>query len=116
MRLEALQLAERIAGLLSERQAVNIVLMDISKVSTFTDYFVIATAGSQRQMKAIIESLDQDLRGEGIRPRRTEGSPDSGWVLIDFGDAIVHLFSPRERDYYALESLWSQGVSVVHIQ
>jgi ribosome-associated protein len=90
--------------------------MDISKVSSFTDYFVIASAGSQRQMNALIESLDTDLRDDGIRPRRTEGSPDSGWVLIDFGDAIVHLFSPDQREYYALESLWAKGVSVVHIQ
>ena len=70
--------------------------MDISKVSTFTDCFVIATADNPRQMNALIESLDTDLRDEGIRPSRKEGTPDSGWVLIDFGDAIVHLFS-RDR-------------------
>ena len=89
--------------------------MDIGKVSTFTDYFVIATAGNPRQMNALIESLDQDLRPEA-RPRRVEGTPDSGWVLIDFNDAIVHLFSPDERAYYNLEGLWSKGVSVVHLQ
>jgi ribosome-associated protein len=89
--------------------------MDIGKVSTFTDYFVIATAGNPRQMNAIIDSLDRDMRDDGIRPRRTEGTLDSGWVLIDFGDAIVHLFSPKERQYYSLETLWAQGVSVVHM-
>jgi ribosome-associated protein len=90
--------------------------MDIGKVSTFTDYFVIATAGNPRQMNAIIESLDRDMRDDGIRPRRIEGAPDSGWVLLDFGEAIVHLFSPQERQYYSLETLWAQGVSVVHMQ
>ena len=110
-----LDLAQRIADLLSERQAEDIVLMDISKVSTFTDYFVIATAGNPRQMNALIESLDQDLRPEA-RPRRVEGTPDSGWVLIDFNDAIVHLFSRDERAYYNLEGLWAKGVSVVHLQ
>lgn len=90
--------------------------MDISKVSTFSDYFVIATATNPRQMNALIDSLDRDLREDGIRPRRTEGAPDSGWVLIDFNDAIVHLFSPEMRRYYNLESLWAKGVSVVHIQ
>jgi len=90
--------------------------MDISKVSSFTDYFVLATANNPRQMNAIIESLDRDLRDEGVRPRRIEGQPDSGWVLIDFGDAIVHLFAPEERAYYNLESLWAKGVSVVHMQ
>ena len=109
-------LAQRIADLLSDRQAEDIVLMDISKVSSFTDYFVIATANNPRQMNALIESLDRDLRDGGIRPRRKEGAPDSGWVLIDFGDAIVHLFSRDERAYYQLETLWAQGVSIVHLQ
>jgi ribosome-associated protein len=90
--------------------------MDISPVSTFTDFFVIATATSPRQLNALIDSLDVDLRDEGIRPGRTEGAPDSGWVLMDFGDAIVHLFSREMRAYYNLEGLWSKGVSVVHLQ
>jgi ribosome-associated protein len=90
--------------------------MDISNVSSFTDYFVLATAGNRRQMTAIIDALDEDLREDGIRPLRSEGQPDSGWVLIDFGDAIVHLFAPEERAYYNLEGLWSKGVSVVHMQ
>ncbi len=89
--------------------------MDISKVSTFTDYFVIGTANNARQMNALIDSLSVDLRPDA-RPHRIEGSADSGWVLIDFSDAIVHLFSPDERDYYRLEELWAQGVSVVHMQ
>jgi len=89
--------------------------MDISKVSSFTDYFVIATAGNPRQMNALVESLDRDLRPDA-RPLRTEGTPDSGWVLVDFGEAIVHLFAPEERAYYNLEGLWAKGVSVVHIQ
>ena len=90
--------------------------MDISTVSTFTDYFVIATVGNPRQMNALIDALDRDLREDGIRPRRVEGTPDSGWVLIDFNEAIVHLFAPQERAYYNIERLWSRGVSVVHIQ
>lgn len=90
--------------------------MDISKLATFTDYFVVATATNPRQMNALIESLDRDLRGEGLRPRKQEGTPDSGWVLVDFGDAIVHLFAPEERRYYNIEELWSKGVSVVHLQ
>ena len=90
--------------------------MDIGKVSSFTDYFVVGTVGNPRQMNAIIESLSSDLRGEGIRPLRTEGASDSGWVLIDFGDAIVHLFAPAMRTYYNLEGLWAKDVSVVHMQ
>lgn len=102
--------------MLSDRQAEDIVLMDISKVSTFTDYFVVATATNPRQMNALIDSLDRELRDEGIKARRVEGTADSGWVLLDFGDALVHLFAPEERGYYNLEGLWAKGVSVVHMQ
>jgi len=90
--------------------------MDIGKVSTFTEYFVVATASNARQMKAIIDSLDHDLRDDGVRALKVEGAADSGWVLLDFGDAIVHLFAPEERAYYNLEGLWAKGVSVVHMQ
>ncbi|MDE3094757.1 MAG: ribosome silencing factor [Chloroflexota bacterium] len=114
--LESAELAQRIADLLSDRQAEDIVLMDIGKVSSFTDYFVVATATNQRQLGALVDALQRDLRDEGLRPIRTEGAPDSGWVLIDFGDAVVHLFGPEERAYYNLEELWAQGVSVVHMQ
>lgn len=112
---ESIDIAQRIADLLSDRQAEDIVLMDISGVSTFTDYFVVATVDNVRQMNALIDSLDRDLRDDGIRPRRFEGTPDSGWVLVDFNDAIVHLFSREQRAYYNLEGLWSRGVSVVHL-
>ena len=114
--LESAELAQRIADLLSDRQAEDIVLMDIGKVSSFTDYFVVATATNPRQLGALVDALQRDLRDDGLRPIRTEGAPDSGWVLIDFGDAVVHLFGPEERAYYNLEGLWAQGVSVVHIQ
>lgn len=114
--LESAELAQRIADLLSDRQAEDIVLMDIGKVSSFTDYFVVATATNPRQLGALVDALQRDLRDDGLRPVRTEGAPDSGWVLIDFGDAVVHLFGPEERAYYNLEGLWAQGVSVVHIQ
>ena len=114
--LETEDLAQRIADVLSDHQAEDIVMMDISKVSSFTDYFVVATANNPRQMNALIDSVGQELRKDGVRPLRTEGGPDSGWVLLDYGNAIVHLFSPDDRDYYNLEGLWAQGVSVVHIQ
>jgi ribosome-associated protein len=114
--LESADLAQRIADLLSDRQAEDIVLMDISRVSSFTDYFVVATANNARQMSALADALTRELREDGVRALRTEGTPDSGWVLMDFGDAIVHLFGPDDRSYYNLEGLWAQGVSVVHIQ
>lgn len=92
-------------------------LLDIRDVASFADYFVIATAGSSRQIDAILETIDQDLRkGEKIRPSGTEGDPNTGWVLLDYGDVVVHIFGPEERAYYSLERLWSRAVPVVRIQ
>jgi ribosome-associated protein len=92
------------------------VLLDVRRVAAFADYFVIASAENPRQMRALVDTLEKDLRDEGIRAGPHEGSPDSGWVLIDYGDVIVHLFSPDLRDYYALEELWSAATQVVRIQ
>jgi ribosome-associated protein len=67
-------------------------------------------------MRALLDTLGKDLASEGARLLHQEGTADSGWVLLDYGDVIVHLFSTEERDYYDLEGLWSEGVAVVHIQ
>jgi ribosome-associated protein len=94
-----------------------VLLLDIRNVASFADYFVIATAGSSRQIDAILQTIDQDLRkGEKVRPSGTEGDPNTGWVLLDYGDVIVHIFGPDEREYYDLESLWATAVPVVRIQ
>ncbi len=69
-----------------------------------------------RQAQAIIDDLDRALSADGVRPMGREGKPDSGWVLLDFGDVIVHLFSPEERVYYDLESLWHTATQVVRLQ
>jgi ribosome-associated protein len=92
-------------------------LLDISNAASFADYFVIASAGSERQIDAILETIDQELRkAEKIRPQGREGTPESGWVLLDYGDVIVHIFGPEERSFYDLESLWATAVPVVRIQ
>jgi ribosome-associated protein len=111
--LDAAGIAQRIVDELSDKQVENIVLLDVSKVSSFTDYFVIGTATSERQMKAVMESLERTLEAQGVRVRAREGRPESGWVLLDFGDVIVHLFSPDARAFYRLDDLWSRVVPVV---
>ena len=82
----------------------------------FSDFFVIASATSGRQMRALMDVLDEDLGIEQINPLRREGSTESGWVLLDYGAVIVHIFSPEERAYYNLEGLWGRGVPVVRFQ
>lgn len=111
-------LAHAIIDLLSDRQAADIVLLEITQVSSLADYFVIATGTSIRQLDGLTQALDEDLNLEGMRPRprRIEGTPDSGWVLMDYGDVVVHLFGEEERRFYNLEGLWSRSVPVVRFQ
>jgi ribosome-associated protein len=115
---EPAALAHAIIDLLSDRQASDIVLLEITQVSSLADYFVIATATSTRQLNGLIQALDEDLHLDEARPRprRIEGTADSGWVLIDYGDVVVHLFAPEERAFYDLEGLWSRSVPVVRFQ
>jgi ribosome-associated protein len=114
--LEASELAQRVVDLLSDKQATDIILLDIGQVASFADYFVIASATNPRQMQALVDTLDRDLNAPDIPGVRHEGNADSGWVLLDLGDVVVHLFDQETRDYYNLEALWSRGVSVVRFQ
>jgi ribosome-associated protein len=111
-------LAHAIIDLLSDRQASEIVLLEITQISSLADYFVIASATSNRQLNSLVQALDEDLNIDHSRPRprRIEGTADSGWVLIDYGDVVVHLFGEEERAFYDLEGLWSRSVPVVRFQ
>lgn len=114
---EALDLARRIVDLASDKQASDIVLLDIRNVSLIADYFVLCTAGSERQASAILNDLSDKLLEEfGRKPLHTEGKPDSGWVLLDFGDVIVHVFSSEQRAFYDLEALWATATPIVRVQ
>jgi ribosome-associated protein len=111
--LDSEALANRAVDILSDRLALDIALIDISKTATFTDYFVIATAQSPMQFSALADYLDKDLAPEGHPLRSREGTADSGWMLLDFGGLIVHIFSPEKRDFYRLEELWGKSSPVV---
>ncbi len=109
-------LARRIVDLLADRQAEDVLLLDIRQVASFADYFVIATAINNRQMRALVELVDTELREEDIKPHHREGGINSGWILVDYGAIILHIFSPELRGYYALEELWQNATEVVRIQ
>jgi len=111
--LDSETLAQRAVDVLSDREALDIALIDISKNATFTDYFVIATAQSPLQFNALADYLERELGPGGVELRHREGTPDSGWLLLDFGDLIVHIFSPEQRQYYRLEDLWGRTSTVV---
>jgi len=102
--------------LAEDKQASDIVLLDLRQLNTFADYFVICSGESDRQLKAILEAIDQGISRELGREARVEGTPDTGWVLLDYGDVVVHIFSVALRDYYWLERLWSKATPVVVVQ
>lgn len=114
--LDADALARKIVDILADKQADDVLLLDISKVASFADYFVLASAQSVRQLKAMLESVDEELSPDGLKPMGREGEADSGWVLLDYGDVIVHLFGQEERRYYDLESLWHDATPLLRVQ
>jgi len=93
-----------------------IVLLDVRNLSMFTDYFLICSGDSERQIKAIAGGVQEVLDKGGLRRLGHEGSAESGWVLLDYGDLMVHIFAPEQRDYYELEELWKEAPRVVKIQ
>ncbi|MBN1188563.1 MAG: ribosome silencing factor [Dehalococcoidales bacterium] len=113
--METLDLARRIVDIASDKQAVDIVLLDTQEVCSFADYFVICSGESTRQLKAITDAIAGELKKEDIRPMHEEGTPGSGWVLIDYGAVIVHVFDPIQRDYYKLEKLWETAPTRVRV-
>lgn len=114
--LEALAVARKAVEAAGNKQAGDIILLDVRKVCTFADYFVICSGESERQLKAICEEVEHVLKNEGVLPHHREGTLDSGWVLLDFGDVIIHIFAPFERQFYQLDELWSEAIPVVRIQ
>lgn len=109
-------LAKKMIDVLAERQAEDIVLLDIAKVCDFADYFVIATGQNVRQLQTLQGYLNSELGESEDLKAYQEGTADSGWILMDYGDIIVHLFSPAQRDYYDLEGLWQNGTEIVRMQ
>jgi ribosome-associated protein len=104
---------------LEEKKGEDILLLDIHERSSFADYFVICSGTSDRMLQALADTVMDQVRKEfkeyGIRGRK-EGLAEHGWVLVDFGDVILHLFSPDRREYYQLEELWSEGKVLLRLQ
>jgi len=114
--LEAEEIARLATELASDKQARDIALLDVRALCSFADYFVICTGDNWRHVEAIWNDIGEILKSKGVLPSHNEGTPDSGWMLTDFGSVIVHIFSPVERDYYQLDQLWDKAVPVVRIQ
>ncbi len=104
---EALALARIAAEAADDVKATDLVLLEVADILALADVFVVATAGSDRQLKAVAERIEMRLAEHERKPLRREGSPTSGWVLLDFGDVVCQLFSEEMRATYALERLWA---------
>ena len=95
-----------------EKKALDIVVLDLRKASAFTDFFVICTGGNARQVQAIAEEVQGSLARKGTKPALVEGLGRSEWILIDYFDFIVHIFTPTTREFYGLERLWGDAERV----
>lgn len=114
--LELIDTARLITHLIADKMGSDVLLLDLSQVTLIADYFVIATGESDRQLKAMRDELIYNLKNDyDINPLSVEGSPSSGWILIDYGSIVVHLFSHAQRSRYRLEDLWRDGRTVVRI-
>lgn len=96
--------------------AADITLLDISELSSFTDVFIVTTADNLRQLRALQREIVSQMRVRGVRPLRVEGDSEGGWILLDYGDVIVHLLTRDQRDFYRLEDLWIEAPVLLKIQ
>ena len=113
--LDSTELAQLVVEVASDKLAADIVMLDLRGVAPFADYFVIMSADSSRQIEALEADITQGLKDEQVSRFHREGTHDSGWVLLDFSDVIVHIFGPEEREYYHLERLWARAPQVVRV-
>jgi ribosome-associated protein len=108
---ESAALADRIAEIAADRKASDIRVLDLRGVVTYTDFFVVCSGNTERQTKAIHDAVYQELKDspERVLPRRTEGEREARWILLDYLDCVVHIFTPEAREYYRLEQLWGEA-------
>ncbi len=115
--LEALELARRIVNIVEDKLGEDILLLDVRDYCPFADYFILCNGTSDRQLKAMVAGVRETVKKElGLLPHHVEGEPFSGWVLLDYADIIVHVFSPELRAYYDLEGVWPEGKVLVRVQ
>jgi ribosome-associated protein len=103
---ELVLIGARAAG---EKKAADVVALRVGGLLVITDYFLIATGATDRQVHAIADEIEDKLREAGVKPRGREGEAERKWVLLDYGDFVVHVFQPQEREFYRLEKLWGDA-------
>jgi ribosome-associated protein len=108
--LTSQELAKRIADLAADRKAIDIRVLDMREIVGYTDWFVICSGNTERQTKAIHDAIYRSLKDEeGLLPHRSEGEREARWILLDYLDCVVHIFTPEARAFYRLEQLWGEA-------
>ena len=98
--------AEAIAKVLSDKKGMDVAVIDISPKASFADFFVLASGGSDRQVAALVESVEDLMEPQGVFPKSVEGRKTSGWILMDYGDVVVNVMTPEMREKYNIERIW----------
>lgn len=113
---DALSVARDIVDVAVDRKAGDVTLLDIGQATTFADYFVIATGTSDRQIGAVRRAVEERMDERHIPLLHSEGLPSDGWVLLDYGQVVVHVFAPEQRAYYDLERRWKDAPTLLKVQ
>ncbi len=110
------ELALSVADVIAETPASDTLVIDIHELSQLSDFFVICAGENERQLRAIGRTLLEVLGAQGVRPRHSEGGAASGWLLVDYGDVVVHIFDVKIREFYGLEQRWAEAPTLLSIQ
>ena len=110
--MEPVEMKDIICAELDEHKAVDITILDVAHLTVMTDYFVICTAKSNKQVKALAEFVEEKMRENGVEPTHTDGMGEGKWAVLDYGGVIVHIFNDETRMFYCLEKLWADGKNV----
>jgi len=111
-KLDSRKLAKLCRDIALDKKAIDPLILDVRKISSVTDYFLICTGNSEPHLKAIADTIARQLREGGVHARHHDGYPHSRWVVIDYGDVIIHIFHPELRERYGLEHLWGDAKRV----
>jgi ribosome-associated protein len=111
-----LELARGIVNALEEKKGEDIILLDVQKLVSYTYYLIICTSTSNRMLKALADGVTENTRNDFKKKGQIEGKPETGWLVVDYGDVVVHLFNKDLRRYYKLEELWEDGKVLLRVQ
>ena len=110
--MDSKQMAKIVYEALEDKKAEDIVVLEVGDITILADYFIIANGSNSSQVQALVDNVEEQLSKNGIEPKRIEGIGNTNWILMDYGDIIVHIFSKEDRLFYDLERIWRDGKKV----